>query len=107
MVEDRSLDEFAVSESPVSESAEGDGATSEERTAPDEERTKATDESAPTTTNADPTAAEPEPPLDDADPVTPTSTWTADGADCERCGERADRRWTDDGSLVCVDCKTW
>jgi len=40
-------------------------------------------------------------------PATATATWTADGADCERCGERAERRWLDDGDRVCPECKAW
>lgn len=41
----------------------------------------------------------------DATPV--TTTWTAGGADCERCGDRTERRWLDDGDRVCPDCKSW
>lgn len=77
MTTDRSLDEFAASDT-------------------DEE---AVDTGAETETERD----------DDGDvtPATPTSTWNADGAGCERCGETAVRRWRDDGSLVCADCKEW
>ncbi|GAA0726580.1 NADH pyrophosphatase NudC (nudix superfamily) [Halorubrum trapanicum] len=47
---------------------------------------------------------------DDADGVEPavaTSTWHADGAACDRCGERAERRWRDGDALVCADCASW
>lgn len=40
-------------------------------------------------------------------PATPTSMWHADGADCDRCGERVERRWCDDDAFVCADCAPW
>jgi hypothetical protein len=43
---------------------------------------------------------------DTVDPAEPTATWRADGA-CEACGATVERRWRDDGALVCVDCKGW
>jgi hypothetical protein len=39
-------------------------------------------------------------------PAKPTATWRADGA-CEACGAAVERRWHDDGALVCADCKDW
>ncbi|GAB7009378.1 DUF7573 domain-containing protein [Halorubrum trueperi] len=42
-----------------------------------------------------------------SDPAIATSTWTEDGADCERCDETVARRWLDDGAFVCTDCKEW
>jgi hypothetical protein len=42
---------------------------------------------------------------------TPALTTTIDVAGeerpCERCGDPTDRRWRDDGALVCLDCKEW
>ena len=53
-------------------------------------------------------ADEPEPDFDaDASGAVPTSTWHADGADCDRCGARVDRRWRDGDALVCADCAPW
>jgi hypothetical protein len=43
---------------------------------------------------------------DDPDPA-PTATWQPGGVPCDDCGARADRRWRDDGGLVCADCKGW
>ena len=55
-------------------------------------------------TESEPTESEP---VEKPDPTTATSTWTADGADCDRCGERVERRWLDDGDRLCPDCKSW
>lgn len=38
---------------------------------------------------------------------TPTATWTPDGSACAACGTVVDRRWTDEGTLVCLSCKSW
>jgi len=35
------------------------------------------------------------------------SRWTADGEPCGSCGEPARRLWSDDGRIVCGDCKDW
>ncbi|QWC18771.1 scaffold protein involved in DNA repair [Halorubrum sp. 2020YC2] len=43
----------------------------------------------------------------DADAATATSTWRADGAACDRCGERVRRRWRDGDAFVCADCASW
>ena len=86
MPEDRSLDYFA--EGDDGEPAENDSDDSED---------EATD-------SADPDVADPA----DADPATATSTWHADGAACDRCGDRARRRWReDDDAFVCADCVSW
>ena len=42
-----------------------------------------------------------------AEPASPIFDWTPDGATCAACGERVERRWTDDGRLVCAACKGW
>lgn len=78
MAEDTSLDDFRSDES--------DGAGSEKDAADDES------DPAPDRT---PTSA------------TTTYAWSGDGAACESCGEVVERRWQQDGALVCVDCKAW
>ena len=46
---------------------------------------------------------------DEADPPVATTTyaWDGDGAACDACDERVERRWQQDGGLVCVECKDW
>lgn len=44
---------------------------------------------------------------DDVDPATTTYAWSGEGADCEACGAVVERRWHQDGTLVCVSCKEW
>jgi len=39
--------------------------------------------------------------------ATTTYAWSADGAACGACGEVVQRRWQQDGSLVCPACKEW
>ncbi|QKG92904.1 hypothetical protein EXE43_01435 [Halorubrum sp. SS5] len=91
MTEDRSLDDFA-------EAAAGDG---------DAARTGSDAEPDP----VDPDGAKPDSgDLDgaaDADPAVATSTWHADGAACDRCGERVHRRWREADAFVCADCASW
>jgi hypothetical protein len=41
------------------------------------------------------------------EPAVSTYDWTPPGADCEACGAAVERRWRDDGRLVCTDCKAW
>ncbi|EMA57812.1 DUF7573 domain-containing protein [Halorubrum lipolyticum] len=89
MPEDRSLDEFGGvdadgADGEATADADGAGSSSEPADAPDDI-----------------------PAVDDPTPATATATWTAGGADCERCSERAERRWLDDGDRVCPDCKSW
>lgn len=40
-------------------------------------------------------------------PAESTMSWSPDGAACESCGDVVERRWRDDGRLVCLDCKEW
>ncbi|MFW5919209.1 MAG: DUF7573 domain-containing protein [Halanaeroarchaeum sp.] len=60
---------------------------------------------------ADPDDAEATAKPDDADatadPIVATTDWTSEGATCEACGATAERRWHQDGSLVCPACKNW
>ncbi|WP_256393564.1 DUF7573 domain-containing protein [Natronoarchaeum rubrum] len=53
--------------------------------------------------NEDPTAAS-----DGVDAAaTVTYEWSDDGVACADCGEPTRRRWRDDGTFVCADCKDW
>ncbi|WP_435097489.1 DUF7573 domain-containing protein [Halorubrum sp. N11] len=80
MPEDRSLDEFAGSS--------GDSETDADSADVDSAGADVTD-------------------IEADDPTPSTATWTAGGADCERCGDRVERRWLDDGDRVCPGCKSW
>jgi hypothetical protein len=40
-------------------------------------------------------------------PATTTYAWSDEGTTCEECAEPAERRWQQDGALVCPDCKVW
>jgi hypothetical protein len=40
-------------------------------------------------------------------PAATTYAWDGDGAACGACGEVVERRWQQDGGLVCVACKEW
>lgn len=101
MPEDRSLDDFAE----ANESGDAEPATTEPGgdagaagPEPDSDDSGGPDGDS-AASNADP---------DDAvEPAVETSTWHADGAACDRCGERVDRRWRDDDALVCTDCVSW
>lgn len=108
MVEDRSLDEFAGSDS----APDDDDSTPDDDDSADgaEESTGSTGETDATdsaSTDAEQPAADPAPSSDDVEPATTTSAWDSDGVECERCDERTERRWIDDGALVCADCKAW
>ena len=39
--------------------------------------------------------------------VIPTSAWTSEGAPCASCGAVVERRWRQNDTLVCRDCKDW
>jgi hypothetical protein len=43
----------------------------------------------------------------EVEPAVETSTWHADGAECDRCGDRVERRWREEEALVCADCASW
>ncbi|MFC7019701.1 MULTISPECIES: DUF7573 domain-containing protein [Haloarcula] len=40
-------------------------------------------------------------------PATTTYAWSDEGTTCGSCGAPAERRWHQDGALVCPDCKEW
>ena len=45
---------------------------------------------------------------DDAvEPAVSTYAFSPDGATCAACGAVVEKRWRDDGDLVCPDCKQW
>ncbi|WP_336358552.1 DUF7573 domain-containing protein [Haloarcula sp. CGMCC 1.6347] len=44
---------------------------------------------------------------DAVDPAVTTYAWSPEGAACDECGEVVERRWTQDGLLVCGACKCW
>ena len=46
-------------------------------------------------------------PKTDTEPAQSTYAWSPTGESCEACGTTVERRWRDDGILVCEDCKEW
>ncbi|MDS0280583.1 DUF7573 domain-containing protein [Haloarcula onubensis] len=44
---------------------------------------------------------------DGVEPATTTYAWDGAGAECGACGETVQRRWQQEGELVCVECKDW
>ena len=96
MSEDRSLDDFAPG--AEREATDPDGPSD----APTEVDSDDRSDGADSVDSDDPGDG-----ADSVDPATPTSTWHADGADCERCGERVERRWRDGDAFVCADCAPW
>lgn len=84
MPEDRSLDDFASA-----------GTDTED---PDVETGSDRDSTGGAPTEGD---------LADVEPAESTSTWTADGTACDRCGATVTRRWRDDADLVCPECAEW
>jgi len=43
----------------------------------------------------------------DVAPAVSTYAWSPEGGACDGCGASVQRRWRDDGALVCADCKKW
>ena len=95
MAEDASLDDFRSESDGTAESRADDG-TNESRA---DDETPSDADTAP----ADPESAAAETPP----PATTTYAWDGDGAACASCGETVERRWQQDGGLVCVECKEW
>ncbi|WP_066413472.1 DUF7573 domain-containing protein [Halorubrum aethiopicum] len=91
MPEDRSLDEFAPAGSGEDDPEVEDGSGGDD---PEVEDGPGEDGS----NGHDPAEIE---------PAESTSTWSADGADCDRCGATVERRWRDDDGFVCADCAEW
>ena len=103
---DRSLDEFVGGDGerePTADTDDGDEAATNVSGA----------ERGEDTVDADPGAEDSE----DADvgtdpsltvrPAESTMDWTPGGAACASCDRSVERRWRDDGRLVCDDCKEW
>ena len=40
-------------------------------------------------------------------PAESTMAWTPGGAACAECERSVERRWRDEGRLVCIGCKRW
>ncbi len=92
-MDDASLDDF-LSDGDESEAGDGDPdpAAPSPDTAPEDEGDE-TDAPAVDTT--------------DVEPAVSTYAWRSDATACAACGEQVERRWRDDGRLVCADCKDW
>jgi hypothetical protein len=86
MAEDASLEDFLDSSESEDEgnSGAGDDTAETERETPDAE-----------------------PSTDAVEPAVTTYAWSPEGAACAECGEVVERRWAQDGVLVCGACKCW
>jgi len=106
MSEDASLDDFLGGESSEqSEAAEAAAARADEESASETEPADATEAETASSEDGEP-AADGEPTAD-IEPAKTTYAWSDEGATCEDCGETVERRWQQDGGLVCIDCKDW
>ncbi len=109
-MEDTSLDQFVdATDEP---DGEGPDETAANGTAGDEmagdstaEGETATDETAGDAEDSGPSAVPVAP--GDVEPAVSTAAWTTDGGECGTCGSTTRRRWRENGTLVCVDCKDW
>ena len=114
MGDNASLDDFLGDES----SEQSEGADAAESV--DDELTDATEQAAdePAETEADTgaemAADEPETGDDidpktaaDVEPAATTYAWDGAGSACAACDETVERRWQQEGDLVCVECKDW
>lgn len=81
-------------EETAAETATTDEATTETPTA----ETAASEDAASTATESESSSVE---------PATSTYAWSPDGGECAACRDAVERRWRDDGDLVCADCKSW
>ena len=102
---DRSLDEF-VSGGDES-SADVDGDTGDESSA--EVDDDSGDESATEVDGdaGDAVGSDTEESSETVTPATSTYAWSPSGTPCDACGASVERRWRDEGDLVCGDCKSW
>lgn len=97
MGDNASLDDFLGGE-PSEQSEAADAA---EPT--DDEPTDVTEQAAD-----EPEMAADEPdPATDTEPAATTYAWDGAGEACADCGDLVERRWQQDGDLVCVECKDW
>ena len=101
MAEDRSLDDFAA--------ADDDGDEESAEAGPDDPETGSADAADPSDAADATDAADTTDSVDErgVDPAVATSTWHADGAECDRCGERVERRWREGDAFVCAGCASW
>lgn len=97
MAEDRSLDDFLDSGNEQETSDEASATGSE--TATDAETDASAAAAAPDEAGEDGTES--------VIPATTTYAWDEAGAPCAECGATVTRRWEQDGSLVCSECKAW
>ncbi|PAU83551.1 hypothetical protein CK500_08525 [Halorubrum salipaludis] len=110
MPEDRSLDEFGGSDAATDRVETEPAETDPGETEPADDDSAAAESDGDAVEGGDGDDGSDRHEGGDGDEVTPataTATWTAGGADCERCGDRVERRWLDDGDRVCPDCKSW
>ena len=96
------LDEFATSSDGKSDDGDTNGPPDETQLdSPSTEESPSDKMGEAATTESD-TEAKTEPA-----PPTATVVWSPEGGDCTDCGATVDRRWEDDGTLVCAACKSW
>jgi len=89
MVEDASLDDFLDASDESEDEADSDTSADDGIAETEKEL------------NDDETSA------DTVEPAVTTYAWSPEGAACAECGEVVERRWTQDGHLVCGACKSW
>ncbi|MBX0295375.1 DUF7573 domain-containing protein [Haloarcula nitratireducens] len=106
MSEDASLDRFLDEDD--AEADESDSAAAESDARDDPVAVGAESASVDGTESSDGEPGDEEP-TDDGGvtPATTTYAWSGEGAACGACGGTVERRWQQDGSLVCADCKEW
>lgn len=106
---DRSLDEFTTADAEA-EATDADEGVADDAVADGIDADGPVDETATAddATSDDPASADDdEGPSLTVRPAESTMDWTPDGAACAACGATVERRWRDDGRLVCLDCKQW
>lgn len=104
MPEDRSLDDFAEADAADGEAAE---AATDDAEGDAADSAESEGDAVDADVHSDASDADVLTDASDADPAVATSTWHADGAECDRCGERAERRWREEDAFVCADCASW
>ncbi|ACV11569.1 conserved hypothetical protein [Halorhabdus utahensis DSM 12940] len=105
MGDDASLNEFLGDEgesATATESADDEAASGSELPAETATESESADDEAATQTQRADEASE-----EAVEPATTTSEFAPAGAECDACGASIDRRWYQDGDLVCAACKDW
>jgi hypothetical protein len=102
---DRSLDEFVPDgrESDDEPGEQDDGRASDESTVDDAGGDESGEREAGGGVGGESGAEE----ADVVAPAESTYAWAPSGATCDACGASVERRWRDEGDLVCADCKSW